>query len=52
MVLTIFQTICLKCVDFKIQDSKDETNVKDVEYQAVSKPKQGGYRATHFIFGG
>ncbi|KAK2358509.1 hypothetical protein P8452_77598 [Trifolium repens] len=33
-------------------DSKEEASVKDVEYQAViNNPKQGGYRATYFIFG-
>lgn len=46
--------ILLKCIVFEIeiQDSKDGANVKDVEYQTVNKPKQGGYRATYFIFGG
>ncbi|XP_027192985.1 protein NRT1/ PTR FAMILY 4.5-like [Cicer arietinum] len=31
-------------------DSKDEANVKDVEYQAMNNPKQGGFRATYFVF--
>ncbi|CAI8610887.1 unnamed protein product [Vicia faba] len=32
-------------------DSKDDSKVKDVEYQEVNYQKQGGYRATYFIFG-
>ncbi|KAG5129464.1 hypothetical protein GLYMA_13G063000v4 [Glycine max] len=32
-------------------DLKAEATVGDVEFQAVKIPRQGGYRATYFIFG-
>ncbi|KAL2977125.1 hypothetical protein AAZX31_13G048400 [Glycine max] len=31
-------------------DLKAEATVGDVEFQAVKIPRQGGYRATYFIF--
>jgi len=32
-------------------EAEAEANVGDVEYQARKTPRQGGYRATYFIFG-
>jgi len=37
---------------FTLKDLKAEDKVGDVEYQADKTPRQGGYRATYFIFGG
>ncbi|TKY54346.1 NRT1/ PTR FAMILY 8.1 [Spatholobus suberectus] len=50
-ITTTFTILCVTIQRRHLMDLKAEANVRDVEHhQAVKTPRQGGYRATCFIF--